>query len=60
MSPTKEESMAREDAHLRIRLPHDVKAWLKEQAKKNIRTQSAEITIALREKMEAEEAAPKE
>lgn len=46
--------MARDDAQLRIRIPEDVKAWLEVQAKKNLRTQSAEIVLAIRAKMESE------
>ncbi|MCA1971318.1 MAG: hypothetical protein LDL44_00625 [Caenispirillum sp.] len=44
--------MAREDAQLRIRVPEDVKEWLEQQAAKNLRTQSAEIVLAIRARME--------
>lgn len=45
--------MARGDPELRIRLPHDVKRWLEKQAKKNLRTQNAEIILAMRARMAA-------
>lgn len=49
--------MTRQDAQIRIRVPADVKRWLEEQATKNLRTQGAEIVIAVRARMEAEAAA---
>jgi hypothetical protein len=49
--------MQESDAQLRIRLPRDIKDWLAEEAKKNLRTQSAEVTVLLREKMAAQEGA---
>ncbi|WP_234895241.1 MULTISPECIES: Arc domain-containing protein [Rhizobium/Agrobacterium group] len=36
---------------LKINLPEDVKFWLEERARKNLRSQSSEIVMALREKM---------
>ncbi len=45
--------MTRQDAQMRIRLPDDVKAWLAEQAEKNLRSQNAEIILAVREKMQS-------
>ncbi len=43
--------MAREDRYMRIRVPDDMKEWLKEQARENLRSQNAEIVLAVREKM---------
>lgn len=51
--------MARSDAHLRIRVPDDVKEWLEVQAEKNLRTQSAEIVLLVRSRIEAEAQAQK-
>lgn len=36
---------------MRIRLPVDVKEWLKKEASRNMRTQNAELVMAIREKM---------
>lgn len=36
----------------KMKLPVDVKAWLAEQSAKNLRSQSNEIILAIREKME--------
>lgn len=36
----------------KINMPADVKGWLETQAAKNMRSQGAEIIIAIREKME--------
>lgn len=43
----------------KMNLPKDVKEWLADQAAKNLRSQSNEIILAIREKMQrlAEEAA---
>ncbi|OLP44856.1 Arc domain-containing protein [Rhizobium oryziradicis] len=38
---------------LKINLPEDVKSWLEQLARKNLRSQSSEIVIALREKMKS-------
>lgn len=38
----------------KINIPPDVKDWLAEQAHKNLRSQTAEIVLALREKMKRE------
>lgn len=46
--------MSDADAQLRIRLPRDVKAWLERQSAKNMRTQSAEIVLALKALMAAD------
>ncbi|SDK62435.1 Arc domain-containing protein [Paracoccus chinensis] len=35
-------------------LPPDVKAWIEAQAAKNLRSQSAEIVVCLRERMDRE------
>lgn len=45
--------MARGDAEMRIRVPDDVKEWLAEQAKANLRTQAAQVVFALRVAMTA-------
>lgn len=44
--------MKRTDPQMRIRIPPDVKTWVEQESKRNIRTQSAEIVIAIRDKME--------
>lgn len=36
----------------KLNLPADVKRWVAEQAAKNLRSQSSEIILALKEKME--------
>lgn len=43
-----------EQKQLKINLPADVKNWLKDHARKNLRSQSSEIVLALREKMNTE------
>lgn len=40
--------MARGDAEMRIRVPHDLKSWLEEEAKENVRSQTAQIVHLLR------------
>lgn len=50
---SKEADLARGDPEMRIRLPHDVKRWLERQSKKNLRTQNAEIILAVRSRMAA-------
>lgn len=40
--------MARGDAEMRIRVPHDVKAWVEAQAKENDRSQTAQIVHVLK------------
>ncbi|QDP53953.1 Arc family DNA-binding protein [Sulfitobacter faviae] len=47
-----------EQKQFKLVIPRDVKDWLANQAKKNMRSQSSEIVMALREKMEAGDAAP--
>lgn len=44
--------MAKDDPQMKIRLPADVKEWLAEAARRNLRSQTAEIVLALREKMQ--------
>ncbi|MCA0961150.1 DNA-binding protein [Salipiger bermudensis] len=44
-----------EKKQFKLNLPADVKAWLAEQAKNNLRSQSQEVVLALREKMTAQE-----
>ena len=43
-----------EKKQFKLVIPEDVKDWLAVQAKRNLRSQSNEIILALREKMEAE------
>lgn len=38
----------------KLNIPEDVKAWLDETAARNMRSRSAEVILALREKMAAE------
>lgn len=45
--------MAREDAYFRLRIPDDVREWVRGSAEKNLRSMTAEIVFALRERMEA-------
>lgn len=48
-----------ETKQYKMNMPADVKQWLVNQATKNLRSQSAEIILALREKMEREQASEK-
>ncbi|KHQ51092.1 hypothetical protein [Mameliella alba] len=41
---------------MRIRIPEDVKAWVKREAARNVRSQTAQIVVILRNAMMAEEA----
>lgn len=50
--------MKRTDPQMRIRIPEDVKAWIEAEAEKNLRTQNAEIVIAIRKQMTSEAPAP--
>lgn len=45
--------MSREDAHFRLRLPHDVKAWLAKEASREIRSVTSQIIYVLRKEMAA-------
>lgn len=45
-----------EYSQIKIRLPHDLKAWLEEQAKTNESTQNSEVVRAIRERMNSMEA----
>lgn len=47
--------MSREDPQMRIRLPEDVKRWVEDRASQNLRSQNAEIVVALREQMKKAE-----
>jgi len=38
-------------SQFKLNIPNDVKAWLAEQAERNMRSQTAEIVLALKEKM---------
>lgn len=38
-------------ARICVRLPHDVKGWLEEQAHQNLSSQTSEIVRAIRERM---------
>lgn len=40
-----------EPRQFKINLPPDVKEWLEDQARQNLRSQSSEVILALREKM---------
>ncbi|AUQ74751.1 Arc domain-containing protein [Phaeobacter piscinae] len=46
-----------EKKQFKMVIPKDVKDWLADQAKKNLRSQSQEIVLALREKMASQEVA---
>ncbi|WP_305968565.1 MULTISPECIES: hypothetical protein [unclassified Mameliella] len=41
---------------MRIRIPEDVKAWVKSEAARNVRSQTAQIVVVLRNAMREEEA----
>lgn len=43
--------MAQNETLMRIRLPGDLKAWLEECSKRNIRSLNAEVVFILRQKM---------
>jgi len=45
--------MSREDLHFRLRIAPDIKAWIAAQAARNLRSMTAEINFALRERMAA-------
>lgn len=45
--------MTRDDSHFRLRIPEDVKQWIKVSAERNMRSMTAEINFALRERMQA-------
>lgn len=40
------------EIQMKIRLPKEIKRWLAIEAAKNMRTQSAEVVLALKEKMD--------
>lgn len=42
---------------LQLRLPSDVKAWIEQQAERNMSSQNSEIVRAVRQAMSREEAA---
>ena len=44
-------AVARNDPQILIRLPHEVKDWVKAEAAKNGSSQNSEITRAIRERM---------
>ena len=46
-----EVEMKQESRQFKINSPDDVKQWLADQATKNLRSQTAEIILALKEKM---------
>lgn len=46
--------MKKDTTQFKINMPTDVKRWVEAQAEKNLRSQSAEIILALREKMAQE------
>lgn len=43
--------MMSKSQQFKLQIPMDVKSWLAEQARKNMRSQTAEIVLALKEKM---------
>lgn len=47
--------MSTHKIQVKINLPEDVKRWLEMQAAKNLRSQNAEIVLALRAKMKSSE-----
>lgn len=48
--------MEQTNPQFKLRIPPDIKRWVAAQAERNLRSQGAEIIMALREKMEAEHA----
>ncbi|NSL22890.1 Arc family DNA-binding protein [Agrobacterium tumefaciens] len=38
----------------KLNLPHDIKEWLEEKARQNLRSQNSEVILALREKINRE------
>jgi hypothetical protein len=52
---SKEEQMTEEAKQFKLSIPLEIKRWLAVEAARNLRSQSAEIVIALREKMERSE-----
>jgi len=44
----------REKVQLKINLPADVKLWLEAQARQNLRSQTSEVILAIREKIDRE------
>ena len=50
----KEVNTVNEPRQLKINIPSDVKDWLEDYARKNMRSQSSEIVLALKEKMNLE------
>ncbi len=47
----------KDQVQFKMNLPADVKAWLEREAARNFRSQGAEVTAGLRERMERQEAA---
>ncbi|RYE60941.1 MAG: Arc family DNA-binding protein [Hyphomicrobiales bacterium] len=43
--------MAREDEHFRLRIPSVEKQFIREQARRNLRSMTAEINFIIRERM---------
>lgn len=52
---SQEEHMTQESKQFKLTIPFELKRWLAVEAAKNMRSQSAEVLIALREKMERSE-----
>ena len=50
--------MARNDPTILVRVSPDVKGWIEEEARKNMRSQSAEVAYVLMEKMRTEKDQP--
>jgi hypothetical protein len=47
--------MTEEPAKMLIRVPRDIKAWLEQEARRNLSSQASEIVRSVRERMEREE-----
>ncbi|MEH6721685.1 MAG: Arc family DNA-binding protein [Aurantimonas endophytica] len=44
--------MSRDDTHFRLRLPEEEKAFIREQASRNLRSMTAEIIFTIRDRMQ--------
>lgn len=49
--------VSKEDGQFRLRMPEDIKDWIRVRAKANMRSMTAEIIFILNEKMENEKSA---
>jgi hypothetical protein len=50
----KEALLAREDAHFRLRIPDDVRAWVQKTAEENRRSMTGQIIFILEKEMKNE------